>query len=77
MLDTKSYAHDCKRDRHYNDLFVISWSWDMPDGGRLRREMHKSLRTDLKGAKRFCKKWNLELPPEPFVGPLQPTNGSN
>lgn len=56
-----SYGHHIVRERA--DEFVISWTYDRYyTGSRLRFPQCRSKYTDLAGAKRFAKKWNLEVP---------------
>ena len=56
-----SSGHRCTQDgRGY---YKISWSVTRYyHGSRLRFMIRHSRMTDEKGARRFCKKWNLNLP---------------
>ena len=55
-----SYNHECKK---YTDgMYLISWTYDRYySGSRLRFPQSRSRWTDEKGAKRFCKKWNINF----------------
>ena len=47
-----------------DQLFLISWSYNRHySDSRLRFPQNRSRVTDLKGAKRFCKKRKINLPP--------------
>jgi hypothetical protein len=51
-------------------LGELQWTmvseWDIPDGGRLRRTMHRtSVTTDWRHARRWAKKYGVEFPTEP------------
>ena len=62
------YGHRCK---HFSladgwiDYYEISWTFDMKySGSRLRFPRTMRRDTDIYGAKRFCKKWNIKFPSE-------------
>ena len=59
-----SYGHRILRERA--DEYVISWRYDRYyAGSRLRHPTGRSRDTNRKGAKRFAKRWNIEMPKEP------------
>lgn len=56
-----SYGHWCK-DIGQGD-YKIGWIFDRYYAdSRLRFPQHRSRITDIKGAKRFCKRWGLNYP---------------
>ena len=58
-----SYSHRCAR--MGRDDYTISWVWDRYcSGSRLRFPQVTRRYTDEKGARRFCKKWDIEFPEE-------------
>ena len=60
---TASYGHDAKQWGF--DDFTISWIVDKHySGSRLRFPQHQRRVTDRKGAERFCKRWEIEMPEE-------------
>ncbi len=56
-----SYGHSIQR--MGGGLYRIAWSFDM-DCGRHRSPIRHERITDAAGAKRFAKKWDLEMPTE-------------
>ena len=56
-----SYNHKCNK--FGMDWYRISWTWDRYyTGSRLRHPQSCSRDTDEKGARKFCKKWNIAFP---------------
>lgn len=56
-----SYGHRIKRER--DDEYVISWTIDRYyAGSRLRHPLGRSRDTNKKGAIRFAKKCNIQMP---------------
>ena len=59
---------------HYSQIYRPEWSchstWDIPDGGRLRREMCRTTTySDVKQAQRWARKYGVECPmPAPVQG---------
>lgn len=59
-----SYNHKIKYERP--DEYVISWVVDFKYGGsRLRYPQGRRRDTNEKGARRFAKKWGIEMPEPP------------
>jgi hypothetical protein len=58
-----SYAHDCVYNRSYGGWYEISWQYDRYySGSRLRFPQRRGRSTDEKGARRFCKRWDIPFP---------------
>lgn len=56
-----SYGHRIVKER--DDEYVISWHYDRYyTGTRGRFPQRRSRDTDLAGARRFAKRWGLEVP---------------
>jgi len=56
-----SYGHDCSYRRRW-DYYEISWVVDFYyHGSRLRFPRTFTRDTDEKGARKFCKKWDIEF----------------
>lgn len=63
-LSHHAYGHDYRRIGW--DHYRLSWTIDRKySGSRLRFPTSYSRDTDLAGAKRFAKKWELQMPEEP------------
>lgn len=59
LLKSGGYGH---RVRHFGGgAYLISWNYDTKRG-RIRYPRKVERVTSQKGAERFAKKWNLELP---------------
>jgi hypothetical protein len=57
----ESYGFHCVKIGE--DDYRISWTWDRYySDSRLRFPQTRSIRTDEKGAKRFCKKHDIRFP---------------
>jgi len=57
-----SYNHSCGALRQW-DTFMISWTVDYYyEGSRLRYPRRFTRITDGKGARRFCKHWDIPFP---------------
>lgn len=56
---SNSYDHDCRyiRDNLYRILWIVDIKYR-----RIRYPHQYSRLTDESGAKRFCKRWNIEMP---------------
>jgi hypothetical protein len=58
-----SYGHTCQRIVWYGVFYRISWIVDRYyPGSRLRHPTTFTRDTDEAGARRFCKRWDLEFP---------------
>jgi hypothetical protein len=65
-----SYAHSIQRIGP--DHYRLSWAVDRYyAGSRLRFPRTDWRDTDTAGAKRFAKKWNVDLPPVPGGSPAE------
>lgn len=65
-----SYSHVCQH--MGGDDYRLSWTADRYyRGSRLRFPRRCSRWTDAKGAVRFCRRWNIELP-ESLRGEVKP-----
>ena len=63
-----STGHKIRRDGY--DSYTLSWSTrHKVFGSRLLFWRTFQRETDKKGAERFAKKWNVEMPPEPVRAP--------
>ena len=65
-FNSYGYGHFCKR-REYSGIvwYDIGWSWDKYyTNSKLRYPQQIIRQTDEKGAKKFCKKWDIPLPKE-------------
>lgn len=61
LVRSGGYGHRVRRCA--DDEYVISWSWDTKiKGSRLRWPRTMSRFTDEAGARRFAKKWGLDMP---------------
>jgi len=63
-----SYGHRCRHVGHGE--YEISWTYDRKYvGSRLRYPQTLRRRTDEAGARRFCKRWGVEIKGEPGRAP--------
>ena len=65
--ESDSYNHRCSAvGGSWGGFYQISWTVDYTySGARLRYPRSFRRVTDERGARRFCKKWELEMPPAP------------
>ncbi len=60
---SSGYGHSCSYHNFMGGYYRISWSFDYKvHGSRLRFTRTMERDTDEKGARKFCKKWNVEFP---------------
>lgn len=62
----KSYDHHCQYFERL-DVYLISWTVDYKiAGSRLRFQRRTTRDTDERGARAFCKRWGIDMPPSPI-----------
>jgi hypothetical protein len=62
LIKSHGYGHCCKYYSSF-DYYRISWRYDYKvKGSRLRFSRIVERDTDEKGARKFCKKWNIKFP---------------
>lgn len=59
-----SYGHDCRYcATHWGDYYQLFWTVDhYVSGSRLRFPTVYHRDTDERGARRFCKRWGIDMP---------------
>jgi hypothetical protein len=62
-LNDKGHSHFCEYHNFMGDYWRIGWSYDFHYKGKRFRSTRTLIRdTDEKGARKFCKKWNIDFP---------------